>query len=484
MENDPQTESLLKEKHDAYVISTTFTWYPQIQPVVTRLKKNNPQCTIILGGRWVYDSYRIFLKNQENPGLFSRDVLNRYFFVNQDRAPEIDLFIIGEHGEHTLVDVLDDVKNGRDFQHHANTAFLNEAKTWIFNDRKEEVFDINDLSVDWKALPKRNRSRVMPTMASIGCPHQCKFCDYSSIKMHYKPLELLRDELRNLNTCEEVKSVWFVDDNFLFTKRKIIEFCNMWIEEKFRLNWYGLMRLSAIDEETVALLSRTGLKMVLLGIESGSQRILDNMNKKATIEQYKKGFELLAKYGIRAKILTLVGFPGENDESLGETIDFINALPGMPEIGHELVLSPFFLLPLSHLNNPTDREKFHLNGNLSEWSHDTMNSHQLDDAVKRIYLETDNVFQLYPDNIAIFEHPNPQEKTKLIEIASVREKLSKAYISNRPPREIEGLWDQLENLVMQPDLQHIKLFKIRTEKSKVRNVNAKSSAPEYTTVVS
>jgi len=483
MENDPQTESLLAGGHDVYVISTTFTWFPQIQPVVARLKKINPNCKIILGGRWVYDSYRIFLKNQEYPELFSPEVLNRYFFTHPEGIPEIDLFVIGEHGEHTLCDVLDDIAAGRDFRKHANTAYANGAAGWEFNPRQAEKFDIADMSIDWKALPPQHRSRVMPTMASIGCPHKCKFCDYSSIKLHYKPLDLLREELKNLNACEDVKTVWFVDDNFLFNKKKIIEFCNMWLEQRFRLTWYGLMRLSSIDEETVELLSRTGLKMVLLGIESGSQRILDNMNKRATIEQYRQGFSLLAKYGIRAKILILVGFPGENDESLKETIDFINSLPGGPEMGHELVLSPFFILPLSHLNNPADREKYALQGNLSQWSHSTMNSGQLEAAVKRIFLETHHVFQFYPDNIAIFEHGDQYEKVKLLEIACTREKLAKAYAAGQAPGEIGQLWDELETQVMNPELQHLRLFRNPAEPSAPSNqAHLCPSAPELAAI--
>lgn len=461
VENDEETEQALARGHDVYVISTTFTWCPQVKPLVERLKKINPSCTIILGGRWVYDSWRILTKHAQDGALFSADVLERYFFTGAETWEEVDLFIIGEHGEQTLLRVLDDVRAGRSYRRHKNCAYWNGH--WVFNAREEESFDVNTLLINWDAIPRRHRTWIMPSLASIGCPHQCSFCDYSSIRMYYKPLHLIRDELRLLDACEDVKTVWFVDDNFLCNKKKIREFCLMWLEERFRLNWYGLMRLSSIDESTVELLAATGLRMVLLGIESGSQRMLDNMKKRATIEQYRRGFELLARHNIRAKLLLLIGFPGENDETLSETIDFINGLPGMPAIGHELVLSPFSFLPLSRLNNPRDREKFKLSGYLSNWQHATMGSPQVGDAVKRVFLETKNIFQLYPDNISIFEHENEYERARLIEIALVREELAKAQVSSLPRCEIERLWNVLEEKVMHRDLRQVQLSKTQAK---------------------
>ena len=457
VENDEESEQALGRGHDVYVISTTFTWCPQVKPLVERLKKINPSCTIILGGRWVYDSWRILTKHAQDRELFSAEVLERYFFTGTKTWEEVDLFIIGEHGEQTLLRVLDDVRAGRSYRRRENCAYWNGR--WVFNTREEEAFDVNTLLINWDAIPREYRTWIMPSLASIGCPHQCSFCDYSSIRMYYKPLRLIRDELRLLDACEDVRTVWFVDDNFLCSKKKIREFCLMWLQERFRLSWYGLMRLSSIDESTVELLAATGLRMVLLGIESGSQRILDNMKKRATIEQYRAGFELLARYNIRAKLLLLIGFPGENDETLSETIDFINGLPGMPAIGHELVLSPFSFLPLSRLNNPRDREKYRLTGYLSNWSHATMDSSQLGDAIKRVFLETKNIFQLYPDNISIFEHENEYERARLIEIALLREELAKAQVGMKPRSELARLWDLLEEKVMHHDLRQVQLSK-------------------------
>ncbi len=440
-----ETNKVLNQDYDIIIISTTFTWCPQIKPVVSELRARYPKAKIIIGGRWVWDSYRIWLRREEELYKNFPDVMERYFFTGRKVWDEVDIFIVAEHGEKTMLNIFDEIDKNLDFKNNANCAYWNNSGELTFTERGADEFDVEYLTINWSELPEKYQSTVMPLVAGIGCPFKCKFCDYNLSRLYYKPFDLLRKELRQLNESRMVSTAWFIDDNFLYNTTRIKEFCQLWLEEKFRLNWYGIIRIGSITEETARLMRETGLKMVMLGIESGSQQILDNINKRVTIENYKKGFELLAKYGIRAKILLMVGTPGESAETIQETIDFLNSLPGRPNIGHELFIAKFCLLPLSPLFSAEERAKFNLTGALFDWQHSTMRGEQSFDYMKKLYLQTNDFFQFYPDNI--FDMPEGEDKEKLIKIAIVRERLAKHQVAGISNYETEKLWSELEELI-------------------------------------
>ena len=442
------SENKIRENFDVVLISTTFTWCPQIKPLLRELKKANPGAKIIIGGRWVYDSYRIWERCKElqlEEG--SSEVLVRYFFTGSYSWKDVDVFIVDQHGENTLIKVLSDIQKGANFRDNPNCAYWNDNGEIVFTETMSEQYDVENLTIDWSKLPEKYHSSVMPLAAGIGCPFRCKFCDYNVSKLYHKPFDLLRKELRQMNECRFLQTAWFIDDNFLFNTKRIREFCDMWLEESFRLSWYGIVRLDSLQDSTVALMRKTGLRMVMLGVESGSPKILANMNKKVAIDQYKRGFELLAAHGIRAKILLVIGFPGENDETISETIDFINSLPGTPEIGHEIFLSPFCLLPLASVASAAERAKYNLRGFLFDWSHNTMRAADTYGAMKRIFLETRGVFQYYPDNNR-FESESPEARSRFTQVAVAREELARAIVGGRSKQETALLWGNLETLVM------------------------------------
>lgn len=448
-EGDRQTMRALDQELSAIVISTTFTWCPQLRPALRLIRKHHQKTKIIIGGRWVYDSYRIFQRTQEPGCDFPPEVLERYFFTGQEPWDEVDLFIVEEHGEQTLVAALDAIGEGRDHRNQLNCAFW-ESGRLVFTERKPECFDVTNLAIEWRNIPERYHSSVMPLVAGIGCPFKCKFCDYSLSKLYYKPFDTLFEELRQIADSRFINTAWFIDDNFLYNTDRIEQFCMHWNRHRLRLNWYGIVRLDSITETTAKALAATGLKMIMVGVESGSPRILRNMNKMTKLEQYHRAFELLAANGIRAKILLVIGFPGESEETVSETIAFLNSLPERASLGHEIFLSPFCVLPLAHLNNPEDRARFGLSGYLFDWRHDTMCSDQVHAAMLRIFLETNGVYQYYPDNQ--FDKLSGEARHRFQEMAETRERLRQAQFTPGTGPLQASLWDHLERLVMSLEL--------------------------------
>ena len=144
----------------------------------------------------------------------------------------------------------------------------------------------------------------------------------------------------------------------------------MLIEEDLGLNWYSYFRCSnARDEETFDLAAQSGCRGVFLGIESGDQDILAAMNKLAQDAQYRNGIAQLKQRGITTFASIIVGFPGENERTVQNTIDFLN------ETG------PTFWRAQPWWGNPKapvyQRKELHgIEGEAYNWSHHTMNSRE------------------------------------------------------------------------------------------------------------
>jgi p-methyltransferase len=173
--------------------------------------------------------------------------------------------------------------------------------------------------------------------------------------------------------------VVFIDDTFNVPFPRFKDICRLMIRKKYPFKWFSYFRCSNSDEEAIQLMAESGCAGVFLGIESGSPTILQNMNKAATIEKYVKGIEWLRQYGILTFGSFIVGFPGETDETVQETIDFLNETK--PD---------YFRAQLWYCEPGTPiqqrREEFGINGEGFVWSHNMMDSAEAMDHIDRMCL--------------------------------------------------------------------------------------------------
>jgi p-methyltransferase len=154
------------------------------------------------------------------------------------------------------------------------------------------------------------------------------------------------------------------------------------IRKNYAFDWFSYFRCSNSDEEAVELMARSGCKGVFLGIESGSPSILANMNKAATIEKYATGIEMLRRHGIMTFGSFIIGFPGETNETVEETIDFIRDTK--PDYYRAQM---WYCEPGTPIQN--ERVKYDINGEGFVWNHATMDSLEAMDHIDRIFLTID-----------------------------------------------------------------------------------------------
>ena len=121
---------------------------------------------------------------------------------------------------------------------------------------------------------------------------------------------------------EDNSSVYFVDDIFTVHKERIKEILQRIIDENFGMKWKCEARADHLDDEICELMAEAGCERVKIGFESGSDRILKQIQKLETKKEMLKGAEMLKKAGVPFSAYFMAGFPGETDADVRQTIDF------------------------------------------------------------------------------------------------------------------------------------------------------------------
>lgn len=160
-------------------------------------------------------------------------------------------------------------------------------------------------------------------ITSRGCPHSCKFCGNVYKGFFHRSAKNVELEIQDiLEKYPETGGLVFLDENLLFNKKHVKGICN--ILKKYEVKWTCNARIDGYTVDIVKDLKSSGCLEVKYGIESGSQRILDSMDKKITLEQISETLKGTHESGINTKCFILFGYPGDDIESANETIKFLN----------------------------------------------------------------------------------------------------------------------------------------------------------------
>jgi len=356
-------------------IAVTTTLYVSVFPIIEIIdfiRKSGNTAKIIVGGPFIYTQYRA----QEPASL-------AYLF---NSVMDADFYVIGSQGEAALVELLTGLKNNSDFSAappdnvYCKPTGGTKGDKWPAVAVVKENNPLSENMVNWK-LFSDNVGEYANLRTAISCPFSCAFCGFPQHAGKYQTagIEEIENELKSLDKIGTVKSVHFIDDTFNIPVKRFKEILRMLIRNKFRFKWYSHFRCQFADRETVELMKESGCEGVFLGIESGSDRVLENMNKAVKIDKYRDGIAKLKANNILTYGSFIVGFPGETDDTVRDTVRFIE------EGGLD-----FFRAQLWYCDPITpvwqDREKYRLKGSSFEWSHATMDSNRAADLVDDIFM--------------------------------------------------------------------------------------------------
>jgi anaerobic magnesium-protoporphyrin IX monomethyl ester cyclase len=315
---DVVSDYIAAHETSTFCLTATTPQMPAVISIAKTIRRLRPEARIVLGGphvTLVNAAQRQELARSEN-GRATRamDSLRRHFTT-----------LVAGDGEEAVFLAL-----------RPNAAPLIDA------DRPESPLFLSSKRLTELPLPARHLvaaesyryfiddERAMSLIAQLGCPFACGFCggrkSPSLRRIRTRSKDAVLGEMRHLYQTYGVKGFMLYDDE-LNVNRGMIELmdgiCDLQSElgADFRLR--GFIKAELFDEAQAKAMFRAGFRWILTGFESGSPRILRNINKKATREDNTRCVELARMHGLKTKALMSVGHPGESHQSLAQTLDWL-----------------------------------------------------------------------------------------------------------------------------------------------------------------
>ena len=273
----------------------------------------------------------------------------------------IDLVAVGE-GEITLLEVVKRRESrGKDFSDIAGLAFLGKDGNLVMTGPRGYIMDLDSipwpafhlLTSDFSKYPGAHLSSKIKEMkkpratvlAARGCPHRCTFCSLGSKLYRQRSPKDVVAEIAYYKNKFGVRSVQIYDDDFVGMTPKqnewVQEICDEMIRRKLNLPWLVQGRCSPyIELETLKKMKTAGCCWIWWGVESGSQRILDDViHKDIKLENVYRAFALAKEAGIKSQMFIIIGFPGETPDDIKMTVRLIKDIK--PDVPAFHILSPY-----------------------------------------------------------------------------------------------------------------------------------------------
>ncbi|MBF0294901.1 MAG: cobalamin-dependent protein [Magnetococcales bacterium] len=314
--NHASLVTLLKQRQFDLVGMSVFTpTYKSALYVATLVKQHLPHCTLMVGG--------------PHPTLHPGDLLKH--------SPEIDLECIGE-AEETVAAVIPALANRSALRDVEGIAFRDENGV-VVNKRRSQIKNLDSVPHpirnifpihDYRYLPGQfHKKPIMPMLTSRGCPFRCTFCEDRVLwekKCRFRSANDVCDEIEELIADFKVKEIKFFDDTFSASKHRTVMLCEEILRRKIKIIWRICTRVDCVDAELMALMYKAGLRSINFGIESGSNMILQKMNKGFTTDTARKAVAISRNAGVEVKASFILNYPGETEATIQETLDFVRDL--------------------------------------------------------------------------------------------------------------------------------------------------------------
>lgn len=247
-----------------------------------------------------------------------------------------NLAVIGE-GEQTMLEICENFNTNKieNKTKIDGIAYIDENNELITNKERKRYRPIDDLpypnrkKIDfepylntWKTYHGKS---AMTVSTQRGCPYTCKWCSTAVYGQSYRRRspKVVAQELKYLKDNYNPDSIWFVDDVFTVSHKWLEEFALEIEKQDAFVNFECITRADRMNEDVIDLLKKAGCFRVWIGAESGSQKIIDLMDRRVDVNQVRKMIQLSQKSGIKAGTFIMLGYPGETEDDIFETVNHL-----------------------------------------------------------------------------------------------------------------------------------------------------------------
>lgn len=323
-------ELLSAELDDCLCVGLTVmtAQLPDALRIVKRIKERRPELPVVFGGA--------------HATLFPEQTVQH---------PMIDYTVIGE-GELSFLELLQCLRENRDPKDVGGIAWRN-AQGQIQVNHEKPAFDFNrmprmDFSLFSRELLEKTAAYRIPIQTSRGCPYRCRFCINTILPENRRwrcwDVQRTADEIENVLKLNP-RIIYFYDEFFFSSKKRIQELFAEIKRRNLKFKWLATMRADCLDErridqELLDELGKCGFQLAAIGAESGSNRVLDLIQKDITVDDLVRSAQMFNKTGIIPQYSFMIGVPGEIREDTIQTVEVIRKLselcPGARFLGPQL----------------------------------------------------------------------------------------------------------------------------------------------------
>jgi anaerobic magnesium-protoporphyrin IX monomethyl ester cyclase len=317
-------QHLLTTQPDIVGIYTNLMTKLNVLKMIPLIKQHLPDSKIILGGPEVRHHAENFL----NHGA--------------------DVIVIGE-GEQTMLELCEFYSGSKkSLNEIAGIAFLRFAE----DKTESSLEDLPDRGIAWTSprsnmrnlddLPFPNRKKVnlqlyfdawknrhgasaLSLNTMRGCPYTCKWCSRAVYGESYRRRSAAKvaGEIQLLQQQYSFDTIWFVDDVFTISHKWLREFHDELMHRKISIRYECITRADRMNEEVIRLLKASGCFRVWIGAESGSQKVINAMDRRVDVQQVREMIQLSKQNGIEAGTFIMLGYPGEDDDDVKQTLQHL-----------------------------------------------------------------------------------------------------------------------------------------------------------------
>lgn len=318
-------------------LSQLFSWRSLI---LSRLKEFAPDLigfsVFTSNYQWALGMAKEIKKNMDVPVIFGG--------IHATLVPEVvikesavDMVCVGE-GEHPLLELLDGLKD-KNIDYSIRNIWFKESGRVIRNEIRPLTQDIDSLPFPdrealYAQLP-RSYSKYPIMLTSYGCPYRCTYCANNAISQVYRdkgsylrrrsPANVIA-ELKEIKSRYMPKYILFMDDLFTFSKSWLSDFALSYAKD-IRLPYSCLTHTRFLDKDVCNLLKLSHCNLVLLGLQSGSERIRGEvLDRPESNEEYRKAAGFLKQAKIKFSLDNILNIPFDTRDTIKESFNFYNEL--------------------------------------------------------------------------------------------------------------------------------------------------------------
>jgi anaerobic magnesium-protoporphyrin IX monomethyl ester cyclase len=307
MQGEHIAQAVEEERPDVIALSfLSTTTYPAVKNLARQIKLRAPQIPIIVGGAFAS--------------------------MNSDRilgdCPDIDCVAVGE-GEELLPDYLRNLadlasvaglvwRRAGKIVANVSRPLIQDLNQFPYPDRVSLPIDyIESLPLDVPAVLSLDKFCTMQT--SRGCPYSCIYCDIPTIsrgKWRHRSPEHVLGEMQQLEDLG-YRAIYLTDDHFLVNRKRISEICQGIIKRRLTFRWGCEGRVDAVAVDQLPIMKKANCTFLAFGVEAGTQKVLDRLNKKQTLKQVEHAVSEAKRHGIdRVHGFFVISSPGETESDI------------------------------------------------------------------------------------------------------------------------------------------------------------------------